>query len=362
MPRPIIRLKSLSKNFKNKQVLKNINLDIYENEIFSLIGVSGAGKTTLLRSLIGFYAPDSGSVYMNNRDVSKHTDQIKRSVGFAAQEGSFYEGLTVFENLKYFGKLYGLSDAFIKTHSDQLLNSMNLIHEKKTIAKELSGGMKRRLDIACALIHNPPLLILDEPSAGLDPILRKHILELIHRINKSGRTIVVSSHLLGDVEKMSHRVGIISDGNILDVGTPTSLRAKYSRNEEIVLETFPGDYKRLITKLHSKRARLAYVTYRDHQLVIYTPDAEHVLRLIMNIMKETGEHLIDVDVNRPSLSEVFEALTKKKHGTDYGHFAQLRFSVQNAFRKGHSKEQIRNNLLQKKWDSTTVEKVLSELP
>ncbi len=362
MQEPIVQLIEVTKRFGKKVVLDGVTLDIYPQEIFALIGVSGAGKTTFLRSLIGFYPLDAGRILFDNKEVGKSSRLIKKDVGFSTQDGCFYDQLTVIENITYFGKMYGLSQKSITQRADALLDLVHLSGDKHTIAKNLSGGMKRRLDISCALIHDPPLLILDEPTIGLDPILRSHFWRLIHEINKKGTTIIVSSHLLGEIEKSCTRVGIISDGKIVECGTPDSLKRKYSRNEEIVLETVPANYFALIRSLKKENMPISSFAYREHKLVLYTPRAELVLRSILNWVEEAHEHLIEVNVNKPSLSEVFEALMKLKEGPRYSEISQLKFSVHSAHRQGFTKEQIRHMLLKQNWDSQTIEKVLSEIP
>src|SRR3989344_3768113 len=342
---PIISLSNVTKKFGDKVVLSNVNMSVYPKEIFGIIGVSGAGKTTLLRALIGFYDLDFGSIYINNRDVSKSIAVVKKDVGFCTQDGCFYERLTVMENLVYFGKMYGLPRKVIEQRAKMLLDMVHLSGDMDTLAKDLSGGMKRRLDITCALIHQPQLLILDEPTVGLDPLLRSQMWKLIHEINKRGTTIIISSHLLGEIEKMGTRVGILSDGTIIDVGTPDQLRAKYSHSEEVVLETIPGNYDDLVNRLRKKGGLIASVTHREHNLVIYTPHAEAVLRETLDWVDESKERLIEVDVNKPSLAEVFETLMRWREGTKYEEINHLKFSVHHAHRSGFTKEQIRHMLL-----------------
>lgn len=360
MPEPIIHLVDVAKSFGKKEVLKDIDLDIYENEIFALIGVSGAGKSTLLRSLIGFYKLDAGTISFYGNDVSKNNMMIRKYVGVSTQEGCFYETLSVIENLKYFGGLYGLSRKAIIENTERVLNEVQLIKDKETQAKDLSGGMKRRLDIACALIHNPPVLVLDEPTAGLDPVLRAHMWKLIKKLNEKGRTIIISSHLLGEVEKICDRVGIISAGKILDIGSPNDLQNKYANDEEVILETFPGDYQEILEKLKQKQLPISSFTYKEHQLVIYTSGAEEIIKALIDIIKSLKEKLIDISVNRPNLSQVFQVLTRGKEVGD--ELKEVRTSVQEAYLNGYTKQEIRVMLDERNWKESDIEKILGELP
>lgn len=362
MPQPIMRLIDVKKSFGAKNVLNGISVDIYPGEIFGLIGVSGAGKSTLLRSLIGFLRPDSGKILFHGKDVGKNLGLMKMKMGFATQDGCFYERLTVMENLVYFGRMYGLSKKEIVRRAHIILDLVHLSADKNTLVKNLSGGMKRRIDISCALIHDPEVLILDEPTEGLDPILRSSLWKLIHEIGKRGTTIIISSHLLGEVEKMCNRVGILSDGVIIDIGTPDALRQRYAKNEEILLETVPADYEDLVRDLKKNNMPVSAVAHREHKFVIYTPHSEKILRNILEWIESKGERLIEVDVNKPSLSEVFEALMRIKQGAMYSQINELKFSVHAAHRNGYTKEQIRHMLVKTGWDAQTIETVLAELP
>ncbi|MBN2458117.1 ABC transporter ATP-binding protein [Candidatus Woesearchaeota archaeon] len=309
---PIISFTNVCKSINNKSILKDISFDIYENEIFGIIGSSGAGKTTLLRTMIGFYNITKGNINYKNSSITHNIKKIRKVFGFASQENCVYDKLTAMENINYFGKLHQLSNRAIKHNSEKLLKMLELYDSRDILAENLSGGMKRRLDLACALIHNPEILIMDEPTTSLDPVLRKHMINLIKLINESNTTIIISSHLLEDIEHLCSRVGIISKGKLLVAGTPAQLKNMYSRNEEILLETHPGRYNEIIGYLRAMNLPITYYTNKGHVLVIYTPQAEVVLHHILHLLEKMKEKLIDVDVNKPSLNEVFEAFTRQE--------------------------------------------------
>ncbi|MBR9675901.1 ABC transporter ATP-binding protein [Candidatus Woesearchaeota archaeon] len=322
MSNVILRFKDVAKQYGNNLVLDHVNLDIFAGEIFGIIGASGSGKTTLLSSMIGFLKIDSGDIlfkeehlldfYDNQqpfRSVFKKQNEVKRIFGFASQEPSFYTKLTVYENLDYFGSLYGLSKPDRRTNIITLLNLMGLVTAKDVLADHLSGGMQKRLDIACALIHDPKVLILDEPTADLDPFLRKHFWKLIKKINKKGTTIVLASHNLQELETLCNRISILHQSKIVSVGTPDQLKDKYSKDEEIHLETFPGNYKKLIGSLQHKN--ITKMENKGTELVIYTSQAEKVLHELLHLIEKNNESLIDVRLSKPSLDEVFLSLAKK---------------------------------------------------
>ncbi|MFA6888138.1 MAG: ABC transporter ATP-binding protein [Candidatus Woesearchaeota archaeon] len=357
---PLISFQNVYKKIEGSLILKNISLDIYPHEIFGVIGASGAGKTTLLRCLIGFYKINSGTILHDGKDISKNQLIIRQLFGFGSQDNCFYEKLTLLENLRYFGKLYGLSDSVVRERAENLLGLVELSEVKNTFAKNLSGGMKRRLDLACSLIHSPQILILDEPTAGLDPTLRKHMWELITKINKTGTTIIVSSHLLSEIGHFCSRIGIINRGELLKVGPPDELKDLYSRDEEIHLETFPGNYQKITEEIKREQLPVNYITNHEHKLVAYTPQAEFVLHKILIILETMHERLLDVHVDKPSLNEVFEALTEKQKITGMSEDALMEY-IKQALSKGYTKDQVKKVLLGQQWPENVVNAAIIKL-
>lgn len=357
---PIIQCKEVYKKLGKKLVLNNVNLNIFNREIFGLIGISGAGKTTLLRCLIGFYKLDKGEVLYQSENIAANPEKIRRIFAFATQDNCFYEKLTVLENLRYFGKLYSIDKKQIEITAKNLLELVELSGSEKTLARDLSGGMKRRLDMACALMHGPKILILDEPTAGLDPMLRKHMWELIKRINEGGVTIVVSSHLLSEIEHMCSRIGIINNGEILKIGPPNKLKSQYCKDTEIRLESAPGRYAKIVKELKKVRLPINYITEKDHKLVIYTPRAEVVMHQLLLVLKTLQERLIDVDVDKATLIEVFEALTEKQSvkGVDE---EKVMAYIRGAMAKGFTQDQIRFLLLKQGWPEDTISAAMIKL-
>jgi len=319
MPMSVYRIKGVSKVFDKRVVLDNIDLEVEGGEILGLIGASGSGKTTLLNIMVGFLKPEAGEVtfrsehLIDNDDTGKgfksvfnDNDALKKVLGMAAQVPSFYTTLTVKENLQYFGALYDLPPEVLKSNITTLINLMDLQGAEHKLAKNLSGGMQRRLDMACAMIHDPKLLILDEPTADLDPLLRNHIWRLVRKINKRGTTIILASHHLSELELLCSRIAILKEGKLLAVGTPNEIKQRFSQNEEIHLETFPGNYEE-ISKIKNTEAskHIAKIEDKGTKLVIYTSKPEMVLNALMRRLEELKETIIDLKVTRPSLDEIF---------------------------------------------------------
>lgn len=315
----LIKFLNVKKRFGKKIVLDNIGLEIKRGEIFGIIGMSGSGKTTLLNLLIGFLRPTRGDIifYSDNdecyKSIFKSPVEVRRTFGFATQVPSFYSKLTLEENLNHFGALHRLTKKVRKINSSRLLELTGLNDARKQLASEISEGMKKRLGIACALIHNPAVLLLDEPTADLDPILRKETWKLIKNIHRLGTTVIVASHFLHELENVCDRVGMLNSRRIVAVGSPGELKKRYSDNDEILLETVQGNYDKIARQLaYHKQLDIEKMIVKDGRLVIYSGKAEKTLHQVVHIIERMGEVLINIDVRRPPLSEIFESLYKKR--------------------------------------------------
>ena len=227
----LIQLKEVSKKFGKNVVLENLDLDIPEKQITGIIGASGMGKSTILKLIIGFYKPDKGKILYLKRNVLKDSKNIKQTFGFSTEDGSFYEDLTVRENLFHFGSLYNIKRKKIKEKTKELLDFVGLSDSSNTKAGNLSVGMKKRLDFACSLIHEPEVLILDEPTADLDPLLRKQILSMIVKVKKQGTTVVLTTQLLDEMDEICDKIAILHNKKIVENDTPQRIKSKYSTND-----------------------------------------------------------------------------------------------------------------------------------
>lgn len=305
----IIELRGVSKSFGRKAVLSKVNLQIPEKKITGLIGASGSGKTTILKLITGYYKPEAGSIYYNGKDISKNLKEVKRNIGFATQENCFYSKLTIKENLEYFGTLYGLNKSVITKNTDKILPLLDLQESKNVIAENLSDGMQRRFDLACALINYPKVLILDEPTEDLDPPLRRQVIKLIRELNAMGTTIIITSHLLEEVEDLCDYVGVVNDKSVVRFGTLNELRDILGNEDEIHLLTESQDYNYLI-KLFNKHVTKVYVN--NGKLVLQSKNADSLLKVLLSVLKRKGDKIVYADIKRPSLEEIFENLTKKR--------------------------------------------------
>lgn len=303
----ILQCRNLSKKFGKNSVIQNADFDVISGEIFGIVGMSGAGKTTLMNMLVGFLQPDSGDVMINLKDsFSIFSDENRRSImgsiGFSTQRPSFFSKLSVVENIEHFSILYGLPKKQMTSRAKEILKLVGLSDAKDVLAENLSGGMQKRLDIACSLIHNPSVLFLDEPTSDLDPLLRHQMWDLIRDINKKGTTIILSSHFLSDVEVLCDRIAILFDKKIVDIGSSDDLRNTYSRKFQISFESKSGDYVKIRKLLKGFAPKLV-----DNKLVVESASPLKALGIIVKHAKD----LKSLNVARPSLGHVFDVLVKK---------------------------------------------------
>lgn len=219
----ILEFKGLSKKFGDKTVVDHISLEIKEGEIFGLLGANGAGKSTTLNMVCSLLKPTSGNIEIFGLNASDNMKRIKNQIGYIPQELAIHGNLKAWENVELFTSLYGIKGKDLKTAIDESLEFVGLLDKRKDYAKNFSGGMKRRLNIACAIGHKPRLMIFDEPTVGIDPQSRNFILEKIVDANKRGATIIYTSHYMEEVEAICTRIAIMDNGRIIAVGTRDEL-------------------------------------------------------------------------------------------------------------------------------------------
>ena len=319
---PLLVVKGLRKQFDGRSVLSDVSFNVYPGDIFGIIGISGSGKTTLLQLLVGFLQSDSGDILYNQGSSSSLTnipsycsfndcsELIQRRIGFAAQHPSFYEELTVTENLSYFGSLYNIPEDKLQENVRNAITLLGLQNEALTLAGELSGGMQKRLDIAIALVHNPRLLLLDEPTADLDIVNRRMIWKLLKTINEHGTTIIISSHFLDEIEQLCSMIAVLHQHRILEQGKAEDLRRLLTVNKEVHLDLKSKNYGMIRKALAKQGLPGALVDERDGMLVAQSPQAEQLLQSILHLVEQYHEEVIDIYVHQPSLNDIFESMVQ----------------------------------------------------
>lgn len=221
-----VDVKDLAKVIGEKIIVDRVSFSVEEGELFGLLGSNGSGKTTTFNMLSGLLKPSSGEVEIFGRNIRKNKEFVK-DIGMVTQNDSFYETLTVNENLEFFASQHKVSREDAKKRIRELLSQTNLTTKSGALAATLSGGMKKRLNLACSLVHDPKILFLDEPTVGLDPLVRKEIWKLIKQLQTNKKTIIITSHYMEEIETLCEKVAIMFRGRIVANGTPASLKKKY---------------------------------------------------------------------------------------------------------------------------------------
>lgn len=221
-----ITARQLTKRFGDFTAVDAISFEVSKGEIFGFLGANGAGKTTAMRMLCGLSKPTSGEATVAGFDVNRHPEEIKKNIGYMSQKFSLYDDLTVFENIRFYAGIYGLSDKAIRERSDKLLHELQLQPERDKLVKSLPLGWKQKLAFSIAIIHDPAIVFLDEPTGGVDPLTRREFWEMMYASAASGTTIFVTTHYMDEAE-YCNRVSIMVDGKIAALDTPANLRKQF---------------------------------------------------------------------------------------------------------------------------------------
>ncbi len=309
----IVEVKKIEVSFGRNKVLKNLNFEIEQNEVLGIAGVSGSGKTTLLNVLTGIVKPKHGSVeYIidgKRYDLRKNYRILRHYIGYSFQAPCFYNELSVYENLDYFSSLYGISKALKKGIINRILKLVELDSIKNRRSGSLSGGMKRRLDIALALVHSPKIIFLDEPTSDLDPLLRERIWALIKKINQNGTTVVVSSHYLSELENFCNRVALLHNHKIMKILKNTA--QEFLNEEWIQLTTRSRNYNKIIKELEKENHYIIAVVQKGDSLLVKTQHSEKVISTLLNILKHQNEEIESIERITPTIEEIFKDALKK---------------------------------------------------
>jgi len=231
----VIITENLTKKFGNFTAVDQVSFEVKKGEIFGFLGANGAGKTTAMKMLIGLWKPSSGNAKVAGFDIYTETEKIKKNIGYMSQKFSLYEDIPVIENIRFFGGIYGLTKNELKEKSKILLTELDMLQEEKTLVKALPLGWKQKLAFSLAIIHDPKIVFLDEPTGGVDPITRRKFWELIYKASQDGVTVFVTTHYMDEAEYCD-RISIMVDGKIEALDKPSALKEKY--NAESIDEIF----------------------------------------------------------------------------------------------------------------------------
>lgn len=310
-----IEVKNLTKKFGKFTSVDSISFDVKEGEVFGFLGANGAGKSTTIKMLCGILEPTSGDAMVGGFSIEKDSDMVKKNIGYMSQKFSLYNDLTVGENINFFGSVYGLKGNKLTERKEWVLKTADIMDREKSLTGTLSMGFKQRLALGCAVIHEPKIVFLDEPTGGVDPISRKNFWDLINDLSQMGITVFVTTHYLDEAE-FCNRIVMIDAGKIIAVGSPAQLKTNYLKNAIIEVECEPVDSA---IKLLDKTQWINNTAYFGQYLHLTlsdkyesTPDIDAKIKDIRNILTDNSITVHRIDRIAPSLEDVFVNLLEKE--------------------------------------------------
>lgn len=302
-----IQATNLTKKFGPLTAVNRLNLEVRSGEIFGLVGPDASGKTTTLRMLCGILPPDGGEARVAGFDIRKEAEFLKEKVGYLPQRFGLYGDLTVLENIHFYADLYQVPKKGRKERIERLLRFANLKPFGKRKAQDLSGGMKQKLGLICALIHTPEVLFLDEPTTGVDPLSRRDFWIILYELLKGGVTILFSTSYLDEAERCN-RIGLIYGGELLIVDTPSSVKAQI---EGTVMELRLEDHQKGIKMLTGIESFRSLVLSGD-KIHVLVDDSEKGERIIREVLSERGMEILGLTAVRPSLEDAFVSIVQER--------------------------------------------------
>lgn len=306
----IIEVKKLTKEYKNLKAIDNLSFEVKEGEILGLLGPNGSGKTTTINCILSLLRFKEGKIKIFGSDMKPDSYEIKKQIGVVFQEIAVFEELTVYDNIDYFCGLYVRDKRQRKSYIEEAIQLVGLEHYKKFYPKQLSGGLLRRLNIACGIAHKPKLIFLDEPTVAVDPQSRNNILEGIKKLREDGATIVYTTHYMEEVEILCDRIIILDKGKILAQGTSDELKELANIDEKITVEV--NQIKEEIIEKIRKFKTVDEVTINENTLFVTYKKGKNNLGELIDFLKENKITYTKIFSERPTLNDVFLNLTGKE--------------------------------------------------
>ncbi|MDF2725306.1 MAG: transporter ATP-binding protein [Paenibacillus sp.] len=297
----MLEVSQLRKGYGKKQALQDVSFSLKAGASFGFLGPNGAGKSTTMKILTGIVKSDSGQVNLFGQDITNDAEAVAKYIGYVPQEITLYEQLSAYDNLDFFGQSYGVTGKLLKERIHEVLEKTGLADRAKDQVKTFSGGMKRRINIAAALLHRPKLLILDEPTVGIDPQSRNHIFEMIRELNNEGVTIIYSTHYMEEVEALCDEVAIMDQGSVKAIGPLGELLERYGR-KAIYLEVAG-------MKEPPNDPDVSRVTKEGSGWVLESERVGDVMQRLLHAASQERWDVKQLEVTRPSLEHVFLTVT-----------------------------------------------------
>ncbi|QUI22501.1 ABC transporter ATP-binding protein [Vallitalea pronyensis] len=306
----IVAVKKIVKRFGDITAVDHVDLTIQEGEIYGLLGPNGAGKSTMINILCDMVKRDSGDLWLFGHKVNKIGKKEKEEIGVVPQNIAIYDDLTAKENVMFFGSLYGLKGDLLKERTLEALAFVGLLDQQKKLPKTFSGGMKRRLNIACAIVHHPKLIIMDEPTVGIDTQSRNQILNAVKKLNSKGSTIIYTTHYMEEAEHLCTRIGIMDHGKVIAEGTCEELQSIVTDRKSIVIQT---GIDQVIKPESLKSIRgVLHVTIDEHVVTIECPKESDCITDVLAYFAQQKIVIRDIKMQGVSLETAFLSLTGRR--------------------------------------------------
>ena len=303
----VLSIQKLTKKFGDFIAVDNLSLQVEEGDIFGFLGTNGAGKSTTIHMVASLLQSNSGDIEVLGKNIKKHRNFAKMNIGIVPQDLAIYEDLTAYENVKFFAGLYGLRGSLLSERVEEALAFVGLLDKQKAYPKSFSGGMKRRLNIACAIAHRPKLIIMDEPTVGIDPQSRNYILTSVKKLNEMGSTIIYTSHYMEEVEEVCTKIAIIDHGKIIAEGTKEQLKAIITDTKDIWIEVKEADD--IDCSGLKEIPGVTAVTYEDGIIKINSSAEVNNLNKVIHYLMTHHIEIKAVKEQAPNLETVFLTLT-----------------------------------------------------
>lgn len=305
---PAVVLENLVKRFGTFVAVDRVSLEIPRGEIFGFLGPNGAGKSTTIRILCGLLAPTSGKATVGGFDVATQAEDIRRNIGYMSQKFSLYDDMTVEENIVFFGGIYGVKPDALKARRDYVLKMSGLEDRRSTLTRLLSGGWKQRLALGCAILHEPPVLFLDEPTSGVDPMARRNFWDLIYQLSGAGHTIFVTTHYMDEAE-YCHRIALMYGGRVIALGSPAELKESLGSGNLLYLES--SDLMGSLAALSGREGILDVAVFGGG-LHVKVDDTNTGMAAIHAALDPAGIKIVHLDPILPTMEDVFVSLIERE--------------------------------------------------
>lgn len=303
-----LEVKNVVKSYEKTLALSDVSFFMNEGEIYGLLGPNGAGKSTMISIISGLITKDAGEVFVDGHNLDKEMRKVKSLLGVVPQDLAIYPDLSGRANVSFFGSLYGLSGAELKRSVDEVLEFVGLTDRAKDLPKTYSGGMKRRLNMACGMVHRPKLLILDEPTVGIDPQSRNHILDALVRLNEEGTNILYTTHYMEEAQSICKRISILDQGQMIAQGTLSDLRGLLNEKRNIELSVSSPVSRGLIESIEG----VYEVSFSNGTVHVKGSDSTKLIKHLIDTLHRENIDIRDMRIEEVNLEDIFLGLTGRK--------------------------------------------------